>query len=185
MEQKNLGIFLIIVGIALAALFYKIKLDEEETILTITSLRGDPTDCFLEDGTCLHQQQSKTYIVGEAFALVLFSLGVYLLFFDKTKQILALQAEQNLKVAGALQKAEEEKKKDEKFTAFLAGFSEDERKILEAIHEQEGILQSTLRFRAGLTKTDVSLILKKFEEKGIVTKKPEGNTNKVYLRKVF
>ncbi len=185
MEQKNLGIFLMIVGIALAGLFYKIKLDEEVTIQTITALRGDPTDCFLEDGTCLHQQQSKIFVIGEAFALLLFSLGIYLFFFFFFKQILALQAEQNLQIAGALQKAEVEKKKDEKFSAFLAGFTNDERKILEAIHEQEGILQSTLRFRAGLTKTDVSLILKKFEEKGIISKKPEGNTNKVYLRKVF
>ena len=73
MDQRNIGIFLIVVSIILAGLFYIIKLEQEITIQTITTLRGDPTDCFLEDGTCLHQQQSKIFVIGEVFALLLFS----------------------------------------------------------------------------------------------------------------
>ncbi len=188
MNQKTLGIFLIITGIVLAGLFYKVKVDSEVQIEALIAAQGSQEACFLEDGTCLHEKQNNLFFIGEGFAVLIFSLGLYLLFFDttkETKELVAKQSEQNVQIATALKQSVEEKKKDERFSAFLAGFSDDERKILEAIHEQEGILQSTLRFRTGLTKTDVSLILKKFEEKGYVTKKPEGNTNKVYLRKVF
>lgn len=190
MNQKQLSIFLIILGIALAGLFYKIKLDNEQIIQE--RMREATTDgtasCFLDDGTCLHEQKNTTFIVGEGLSLLLFALGLYLLFFDttkETKELIAKQSEQNVQIATALKQSVEEKKKDERFTAFLAGFSDDERKILSAVHEQDGILQSTLRFRTGLTKTDVSLILKEFEEKGYISKKPEGNTNKVFLRNVF
>ncbi len=187
MNQKTLGIFLIILGILLAGVFYKVKLDSEQQIELLQEKAGEEA-CFLDDGTCLHDRQNNLFIIGEAFAVLLFSLGLYLLFFDttkETKELVAKQSEQNVQIATALKQAEEEKKKDERFTAFLAGFSEDEKKLLAAIREQDGILQSTLRYRTGLTKTDVSLLLKKFEEKGYVTKKPEGKTNKVFLRKVF
>jgi uncharacterized membrane protein len=188
MNQKTLGVFLIIISIALAGLFYKVKMDSEEQIQALIVAQGSQEACFLEDGTCLHEKQNNLFFVGEGFALLIFALGLYLLFFDttkETKELVAKQSAQNVQIATALRQSIEEKKKDERFTAFLAGFSEDEKKVLEAIHEQEGILQSTLRFRTGLTKTDVSLILKKFEEKGYVSKKPEGNTNKIFLRKVF
>lgn len=187
MNQKTLGICLLVLGILLAGLFYKIKLDSETQIELLQATAGEQA-CFLEDGTCLHEEENKTFLVGEAFALVLVTLGAYLFFFDttkETKELVAKQAEQNVQIATALKVAEEEKKKDERFTAFLAGFLEDEKKLLSAIHEQDGILQSTLRYRTGLTKTDVSLLLKKFEEKGYVTKKPQGKTNKVFMRKVF
>ena len=191
MNQKTLGIFLIILGIALAGLFYKVKIDSEEQIQALIAAQGSVEACFLEDGTCLHEKQNNLFFVGEGFAVLMFALGLYLLFFDttkETKELVAKQSEQNVQIATALKQSVEEKKKDERFTAFLAGFSKDEQKVLTAIHDHEGddgILQSTLRYRTGLTKTDVSLILKRFEEKGYVSKKPEGNTNKVFLRKVF
>lgn len=185
MDQRKLGIFLFLLGIALAGLFYRGKLDSEQQIQALIAATGDEEACFLEDGTCLHQEQSKTFLIGEACALLIFALGVYLFLFDKTKELFALQAEQNVKIASALKQAEEVKKKDVAFQAFLAGFDEDQQKVLKAIKEQDGILQSTLRYRTGLTKTDVSLILKEFEEKKYITKKPEGNTNKIFLRKMF
>ncbi len=185
MNQRAVSIVLLVLGIVLSLLFFKIRAADQQELLELTTARGDPTNCFLDDGTCLHDRLSTTFLLGEGIALALFCLGIYLLFFDKSKELFEKQAVQNAQIATALQHAEEEKKKDVGFTAFLAGFTEDEQKMLKAIKEQDGILQSTLRFRTGLTKTDVSLILKRFEEKGYITKKPEGNTNKVFLRKVF
>ncbi|MBI5072210.1 MarR family transcriptional regulator [Candidatus Woesearchaeota archaeon] len=187
MNQKTVGIFLIIISILLAGLFYKIKYDSEQQIELLREKAGEQA-CFLGDGTCLHDRQNNMFIFEEGLAVFLFSLGLYLLFFDttrETKELVAKQSEQNVQIANALKQSVEEKKKDERFTAFLAGFSDGEKKLLAAIHEQDGILQSTLRYRTGLTKTDVSLLLKKFEEKGYVSKKPEGNTNKVFLKKIF
>lgn len=184
MNQKRIGFILIIAALIIGSLFYKIKVDRDTEITTQLNT-GAIGSCILEDGTCLHNQLSTAFIIGEILAMLILALGMYLVFFDKTKEVLEQQAQQNIKVATALQRAEEEKQKDTKFSAFLAGFNENEQKVLKAIKEQDGILQSTLRYRTGLTKTDVSLILKAFEEKKYITKKPEGNTNKIFLRRIY
>ncbi len=135
--------------------------------------------CFLEDGTCLHEDRDYTlYIVGWILSASLIILGVYILAFDHaSKAILKKQEE-------ITQDLKEVKKKDE-FKAFLTGFSSDEQLVLKSIREQDGIKQSTLRYKTGLSKTGLSLILKDFEEREIITRKESGKTNEVYLRKKY
>ncbi len=135
--------------------------------------------CFLEDGTCLHADRTFTiYVIGGALAASTLILGLYLIFFDKTQKLLA---EQHLKVSSALKESAE---KDE-FTAFLAGFNKDEQEVLKAIKEQDGIHQSTLRYRTGMSKASLSLMLQSLEERDIIKRKQSGKTNEVYLRKKF
>ena len=112
-------------------------------------------------------------------------LSIYLIFLDKTQRLLV---EQNKQAADVLRKAKELKEsnqKRERFDAFLQGFDEKKRLILKAIHEQEGIQQSTLKYRTGMSKTELSLLLKDLEDKKIITREDSGKTKKVYLKKVL
>ena len=180
MNQKQIGIILIITGILLSIFVYTQNQREDQLIKLMVIERGS---CFLEDGTCLHEDRNMIpYILGWAASGALVFFGIYIAFIDKTQQMLA---EHQIKVSSALKEAAKKESKEEKFKAFLSGFSSDEKKIIEAVHEQEGIQQSTLRYRTGMSKTTLSLILKSLEERGIVSRKESGKTNKVFLRKKF
>jgi len=50
---------------------------------------------------------------------------------------------------------------------------------------QEGIKQSTLRYKTGMSKTFLSLLLKHLEEKDIIYRKEDGKTKRLYLKNKF
>lgn len=59
---------------------------------------------------------------------------------------------------------------------------EDERIILELLVKEKRMEQIYLVAESGLSKVKVSRVLSKLEQRGIVEKKPLGNTNLVKLR---
>jgi uncharacterized membrane protein len=180
MNQKQVGIALIIAGVLLAGMIFSLKMQEDTRINMIIQQQGT---CFLKDGTCLHATQNYTlFIFGWILSVGLVILGVYLIFFDRTQQMLA---QQHLEVSSALKEAKKQEKDKDEFHAFLSGFSADEQAVLKAVKEQEGILQSTLRYRTGMSKTTLSLLLKSLEERKIVSRKPAGKTNMIFLIKHF
>jgi DNA-binding MarR family transcriptional regulator len=177
MNQKQIGIVLIIAGVILASLVFFMKANEDRAIERMVMELGGT--CYLSDGTCLHSDRDFTpYITGWILAGAIAILGVYLSIFDRTQKILE---ENQLKIADAIKTT----KKEEKFEAFISGFDDEEKKVLRAVKEQDGILQSTLRFRTGIPKATLSIMIKELENKGIISKKPEGKTNKIFIRKTF
>lgn len=180
MNQKQIGIILIIVGIILSVFTYVVKERDDAYIKSIMLETGS---CFLEDGTCLHADRSiALYIIGWVISTGLILFGIYLAFIDKTYEQLT---EHQVKVSTALENAKRFEKEKDEFNAYLAGFSSDQQKIMRAVHEQDGIKQSTLRFRVNMSKTTLSLILKSLEERGVIKRKARGKTNQVYLVKKF
>jgi len=179
MNQRQIGTILIIAGIILAVIVYSIKLREDKYINALIADRGS---CFLADGTCLHDRDMLPYIAGWIFSASIVILGIYLFFFDRTQQKLS---EQNTMISDALLKTSQLEKEKTDFTAFLSGFSDEEQVVLKAIKEQDGIQQSTLRYRTGMSKSSLSLMLSSFEKRGLITKTESGKTNKIYLRKKF
>lgn len=176
MDKRTLGVMLIIVGILISAFVFIAKEREDRYIDTIIS---ETDSCYLEDGTCLHEDRDfSVYIIGWIISAGILILGIYLFVFDISDKTLA---DQNKIVAEALK----ESKKNDEFKAFLSAFSDDEKNVLSAIREQEGISQSTLRFRTGLSKTALSLMLKSFEEKNLISRKEKGKTKQVFLIRKF
>ncbi len=181
MNQKRIGVIIITVGILLALFVYIAKIREDNYINSIIKIQGG--SCYLADGTCLHNDRDFTlYILGWALSAALFSLGIYLIFFDKVQRVLA---ENQLKVSSALEHIVKTEGEKDKFEAFLSSFNDEEKSILKAIKEQEGIKQATLRFRTGIAKSTLSLILKSLEEKGIISKRATGKTNELFLIRKF
>jgi hypothetical protein len=177
MNKKQIGILLIIVGIIVGGFVYVAKIREDNNIKTIISLQGG--SCYLADGTCLHEDRDYTlYIIGGILSAALIILGSYLIFFDRTEKLIEKQAK-------VLTDELKESKKTKEFDAFLSGFSGEEQKVIKAVNAQEGIQQSTLRYKLGVSKTGLSLLLKSLEEKEIISRKVSGKTNKIYLRKKF
>ena len=180
MNQKHIGIILIIIGILMSGFLFISKSKEDQYIKEIM-LQNE--SCFLEDGTCLHADRDITiYILGAIISASLTILGVYLIFFDKTQKILS---ENQILISEALVEAKRSEKNRDEFAAFLSGFNVEEQKILKAIREQTGIKQSTLRFRVDMSKTALSLALKSLESRKIISKKASGKSNQLFLIKKF
>ncbi|MBT3407383.1 MarR family transcriptional regulator [Candidatus Woesearchaeota archaeon] len=177
MNQKHIGIILLIAAVFLGSFVYMVQ--QNNTKIADDYFEKEGT-CFLDDGTCLHKKDQGLFIFGWAMSGVMFLFGVYLTFFDRTQEMLT---KHQVKISSALENAKKQERKKDEFNAYLKGFSGDEQKILRAIKDQEGIKQSTLRFRTNISKTSVSLILKKLEEKEIISRKPSGKTKEVYLVK--
>ena len=103
------------------------------------------------------------------------ALGIYLLFFSTSEEAI-------------LKRLEEEKNNKiemDKFDLILKAMDENEQKVLKAVKEQDGITQSTLKFRTDLSKAKVSQILTDFEKKNLVKRELKGKTYAVYLAQNF
>lgn len=180
MNNRHIGLIIIIAGLLIGTFTVMMYLRETTLIGEFVMEQGT---CYLADGTCLHEERSYTpYIFGLIATVGLFTLGIYMILLDKTQKMLQ---EQNITISHALKEAKVQEKQKDEFKAYLSAFSEDEQNVLLAIREQDGIQQSTLRYRTGLGKAALSVMLSGLEKKGIITKKEAGKTNKIYLRKKF
>lgn len=122
--------------------------------------------------------------VAVGFLSFIFALGFYLLFFNKNeKEILEKYQEQLEK--NNINNDKIKNNNEDKFSLLLRPLDDNERKVLSAIKEQEGITQSTLRYRADLSKAKVSQILTDFEKKDLIERKAKGKTYSVYLTESF
>mgnify|MGYP001575844664 CR=1 FL=1 len=176
MNQKSIGMIVVIVSIVLLIVIYGAKRQEDKFLNEYVKNEGS---CFLDDGTCLHASQNKFVFAGWILATALAMLGFYLIFFDRTQQILV---EQNEKVSSALETATRQEKEKKEFESFLSAFRPEEQLILKTVKMQEGITQSTLRFKTGLSKTRLSLFLASLEDRGFIARRAFGKTNQVFLK---
>ena len=129
----------------------------------------------------------------------IFALGFYLLFFNKDEKAIIERYGINNNINSNNNNANDNlinnnnlinneyniKNNNDKFSLLLRPLDDNERKVLIAIKEQEGITQSTLRYRADLSKAKVSQILTDFEKKNLIERKAKGKTYSVFLTENF
>ncbi|MFH1210420.1 MAG: hypothetical protein V1645_00740 [archaeon] len=178
MDNKKLGIVLIIAALVIIGIFFFIRSEMERLI----GIQVETTGTCFQGSVCSHENANTTTYIGIGLAAFIAALGVFLLFFEKGQKILMENQE---KITLALHKDSKEKVEEEKFNALLAGLDDDEKKVITAVREQEGIQQSTLKYRTGLSKTKLSMVIKDLEAKNLVTKEEDGKTNKIYLKKAL
>ena len=119
--------------------------------------------------------------IAVGFLAFIFALGFYLLFFNKSeKEILSEET-----VFRKINEEKAQKTAEDKFSMLLRPLDENEKKVLISIKEQEGITQSTLKYRANLSKAKVSQILTDFEKKSLIVRKAKGKTYQVFLTENF
>jgi len=119
--------------------------------------------------------------IAVGFVAFIFALGFYLLFFNKSDA----EISRDSSIIKNIQEEKAQKESENKFSLLLRPMDENEKKVLTAIKEQEGITQSTLKYRTNLSKAKVSQILTDFEKKNLVARKAKGKTYEVFLTENF
>ena len=172
MQTKKLGFLIVGMSIVLGFIMFSYM---NQLALQGQQLRCNPTqEC----------QQVNSFLglshITVGFLSFVFAVGFYLLFFDRSTQGVLQEDE-------TVQKNIEEKAriKSSKFDLLLRPLDDNERRVLTAIKEQNGITQATLRYRANLSKAKISQVLTDFEKKDLILRKPKGKTYQVFLTENF
>ena len=178
-NYKSLGYILIVLGLLfiIPVFIFKVQVDN----LTNEVMLATGGTC-IQEGKCLHEQSDLPMYVGISLTVMMLALGLYLVFFERSKEAIEkIQKE----LIGSLKETKKKQDKDEKFEFLLKALNEDEKKVIKAVREQDGIEQATLRIRTDMSKTKLSVVLTELEKKGLVSKIPEGKKNKIFLKSVF
>lgn len=164
MENKKLGILLIVISLIVGGMFfyYSAQLIKE----------GNNIGCFPKED-CLRIEKSLglSHLAVGVFSFIL-ALGFYLLFFNKTEKAILdkLEVEKNKKI------------EDIKFDILMRALDEYEKKVVKTVREQPGITQNTLRLRLDMSKAKLSYVLQELERRGIIKRIEKGKTLEIYLK---
>ena len=168
MDNKKLGIILIVMCIVIGFLVFMFNTALNEQLETSCSCTE-----MSEGGFCPHAEHShwQTYF-GIGVAALIAALGIYLIFFEKSQK----------EIIRTLHKQKHIQVNEEKFDILMKGLGAEEKKVITAVKEQEGITQQTLRLRTDLHKSKLSIVLDGLEKKNLIARKTKGKTKQVFLK---
>lgn len=162
MNQKHIGIVIIFIALILFILTIFIHLQvEDHYIEMMLNLENDT--CFLPDGTCLHENPYEWMFV------VMYFLEGILIFIGGRIGFLRNDTIQY-------------DRKRREFEQYLKGFNADQKRILKILYDHDGIWQSTLRIKSGMSKAKLSQVLQELEDRGHIKKEKKGKTFEVFLK---
>lgn len=168
MDNKKLGIILIIVCVVLGFLIFTFNSALNKQI-------EESCSCveMEEGGVCPHEEQApwQPYL-GIILISCIAALGIYLIFFEKSQK----------EIISTLEKQKKIQTEEERFEILLKGLNKEEKKVVKAVKEQDGITQQTLRFRTDMHKSKLSIVLDGLEKKNLIFRKEKGKTKQVFLK---
>jgi len=167
MNNKKLGVVFLIISIIISfTLIY---------IIMNLNTESRELGCFDNEG-CL-EIESTFNITHIAFGVIGFilALGIYLIFFSKSEEEILKQLKEN----------KESSLKEEKFSLILKGLDNYEKKVMNAVKEQEGITQNTLRIRTDMSKAKLSYVLQDLEKRELIKRIKKGKTLAVFFKENF
>ena len=180
MDNKKLGFLIVLFGVAFIIISIIFKM--QVSYLADSLMRTSNGSCFLENGKCIHEQTNLPFIVGISLAAFVIAFGFYVVYLSKAAKTLETI---NKSLLSEVKSQKNKQFKEEKFKILLTGLDEDEKKVLTAVKEQDGISQSTLKYRVDLSKTKLSMVLSQLEKKGLVAKVKKGKINNIFLKKAL
>lgn len=180
MDNKKTGFLIIFIGIIFAIVLFIFKI--QLTILTNSLMTLSGGTCISETGECIHEQSNLPFAIGIVAIVLTISFGIYLILFSKTTRSFETAQKNILK---RISTAKNKESKEERFKILLEGLDEDEKKVITSVKEQDGISQSTLRYRTDLSKSKLSMVLSQLEKKGLITKVKKGKINNIFLKKAL
>lgn len=180
MDDRKLGWMLIVAGLVFIIVIFIFKIQIDRLTAQLMDLSGGV--CVLESGECPHEQSNLPVYLGIVGITFILGLGIYLILFSKTTKTFETTQRDILRT---IEKTKSKELKEERFKILLTGLDEDEKKVIMAVKEQDGISQSTLRYRTDLSKTKLSMVLKELEKKGLIAKVKKGKINNIFLKKAL
>ena len=167
MNNKNLGIVFLAISIVLIIILVN--------LISRLNVESQELGCF-NNQDCL-RIESTLNITHVAFGVIGFilALGFYLIFFSKGEEAILKELKEN----------KQSVLKEEKFNLVLKGLDSFEKKVINAVKEQEGITQNTLRIRTDMSKAKLSYVLQDLEKKELIKREKKGKTLAIFLRDNF
>jgi len=169
MDNKKVGLALVVFCVIIAIMFFNFKNQIQEA-----NSEGCTCEAMQEGGICQaeHVSFGLTDYASLAIIFSMLALGVYMVFFDKSQKEIVKTLENHKKV----------QTEEEKFNILLKGLTQDEQRIIKAVKDQDGITQQTLRLRADMHKSKLSIVLDGLEKKDLIARKEKGKTKQVFLK---
>lgn len=177
--NKKLGFVIILFGILLVILLFLFKAREDYYISLY--VKQEET-CFLEDGTCLHEDRNfLVYIFGSVLSVLLIFLGLFLIFSYEIKRKNKYNGINNENIND--EKNQKNLVKENNKLLDKSNLLPDEKIVFEKIVESNGaIFQSELVEKTNYSKVKITRILDKLEGRGLIERKRRGMTNVVVLK---
>lgn len=159
-QEHLLGAALIILGAILLVLFYNVQAFASSAA---DQARANGGECSNEHG-CIYQQANGWFLKGAVPSILVILAGIYTAYF--------------LEISEYRRRREDE----HEFETLLRGLSQEQQAVMRAVKAEDGVTQSTLKYRVDQSKSKLSQTLSELEDRGLVNREQAGRTKRVYLR---